>query len=148
MANMTRFLCLPVVDRAKPTLPAIGLAFVLGSTTTPVGSSPLPPQTIYVQLVLRETPDFLISSPRHLYETTTSPSLRLPSPTGLLFKASPPPSQNATGVSNTMGLGSTSCVRSITSTMPTTAYSLPSVLRTPESLACSRLLPPHQSLKN
>ena len=145
MGNMIRFLCLPAADRARRTLPAIGLAFVLGFMITPDGWSQPLPQMIYVQLVLRETPDFSISSPRHLYETTTSPSLKLRSSTARSSKASLPQNQNATAVSNTMELGSTSCVRLITLTRPTTEYSLPSVLKTPGSLACSRLLPPHLS---
>ena len=148
MANMTRFLCLPVVDRVKRTLPVIGLAFVLGSMTTPAGSSPLPPQTIYVQLVSKGTPDFSISFPRHLFEITTSPCLKSPLQMDLLYRGYRPLSPSATEVSNIMGPGSTSCVHLITSTMPTTAYSLPSALGTHASLECSRLLPPHQSQKN
>ena len=148
MESMTRFLCLPDADLVRRTLQAIGLVFVLLLMTTHDGWSQPLPQTIYVQLVLRETPDFLISSPRHLYETTTSPSLKLPSSTAQSSKAFQPQSQNATAVSNTMEHGLTSCARLITSTRPTTEYSLPSVLKTPGSLGCSRLLPPHQSQKN
>ena len=145
MENTIRSSCLPVVDRARLTPRLIGLAFVLGCMTTRVGWSQPLPQMIFAQLVLKETPDFLISSPSHLFVITTSPSLRLPSPTDLSFKESQPPSQNVIVVSSITELGSTSCVRSITSMKPTMAYSLPSVLKTPASSACSRLLPPHQS---
>ena len=146
MENTTPFLCLPVVDRVRRTLPVIGLAFVLGSIATPVGSSPLPPQTIYVQLVLRETPGFSISFPRHLYEITTSPSLKLPSQTDPLFKASPRPNQNVTVVNNTMEPGLTSCAPSIILTTRTTAYNLPSVCAILESNAYNKSspLPPSQ----
>ena len=148
MESMTRSLCLPAAGRARLTLPAIGLVFALGSTTTLAGLSPPQPLMISVRLASRETPDFLISYPSHLFAITTSHSLRSRLLTDQSSKAFQPQSQSATVVSNSMGLGSTSCAHSITSTMPTTAYSLPYVLRTPESLACSRLLPPRLSQKN
>ena len=148
MASMTRFLCLRAGDPVKHTRHLIGLAFVLGCMITQDGWSQPRPPMIYAQLELRGTPDLSISSPRHLFEITTSPSSRLPLPTALSFKAFPPLNQNGTAVSNTMELGSTSCARLITSMKPTMEYSLPSVLKTHVYRECSRLLPPHQSQKN
>ena len=145
---MIRSLCLPVVDQVRRTLPAIGLVFALGFMTIQDGWSQPRPPTIYAQLVLRETQGLSISSPHHLSATTTSLYSRSPLPTALSFKAFPPLNLNGIAVNNTMALGSTSCVRLITSMTPTMEYSLRSDSRTRASLECSRLLPPHQSQKN
>ena len=129
--SMTPFLCLRAVDLVKRTLQAIGLVFVLGSTTTHAGLSPPQPLMISVQLVSRETLDFSISYPPHLYEITTSPSLKLHLPMAQSSKEFQPQSQNGIVVNSTTAPGSTSCAHLITSMRPTMEYSLPSVLRTP-----------------
>jgi len=148
MENMTRFLCWLVVDQAKLIRRLIGLVFVHGSTITLAGLSPPQPLMISVQLVSREIPVFSISYPKHLYEITTSPSLKLPSQTDLLFKESQPPSQNGIVVNNIMEHGSTSCALSIILTTHTMAYSLPYVCEIPEYPVSSKSSPRHQSQKN
>ena len=145
---MTPSSCSQAGDLARRTLLRIGSAFVLGTMTTPAGSSQPQPPMIYVQLVLKETPDLSISSPPHLYGITTSPSSRLPLPTDPSSRVFPVQSQNVTAVSNTTELGSMSCVRSITLMKPTMEYSLRYVSETLGSLGCSRLLPPLPSQKS
>ena len=145
---MIRFLCWLVADQAKLTRRLIGLVFVLGTTTTLAGLSPPQPLMISVQLASRETPVFLISYPRHLYETTTSPSLRLPLQTEASFRESQPQNPNVIVVNNITEPGSMSCALSIILTKHTMAYSLPYVCEILDSHESSKSLPPHQSQRN
>ena len=139
MANMIRFLCLPAEGQARRTLRAIGLAFVLGCTTTHAGSSLPPLLTTYEQLVLKEIVDSLILFPSPSSGTTTNPFLKSPSPTDPLYKESPRPNRNGIEVNNTTEHGSTSCALLITSTTLMMVYSLPFDSKTQESPGCSRL---------